>query len=852
MPWLLFVAGACSDFSASKRPSRDLPESFADPDLTHTGASPVLRLDLLEGRYTLPASTLPAGFRLSDRFPITLEPEPIREKHGTQIWRGPSPFDDVEGDARVAAPDGMIVYVGDDVVPYSQQLSGRSWKINGDQVVLAWPSETAPAMSVAYTGVGDLLLRRDFGTAGLPAAEFVRHTVTFRAQTRVGMLLPAPATAAWDVTLPTGGATFAGELAIAPIPVGQLGSDGATVSLTVVDGADRVQVGTMDVPPGKEFVPWRLDLGAWAGKAVTLEIASSPGATPDFDHVFVGSPTVWGPASGPARHVVVIGLDTTRPDHFGFYGYTRDTTPELDAVARTSTVFTRAWTPAPRTRPSFRSAFTGRNPLEAVGARNIADVFRAHGFATAGIVANVHLQPRFDFHQGFDAWWYDGASKANQQVDRAIEWLSGHADRDTFLFLHLMDPHLLYKAPAEYRERWEKDPDPDLPDTFDRWQVYGWMKEGKMDDRRKEAIVARYDAELSFTSAQLGRLFAYLDTLGPHTLVVLHSDHGEEFWEHGEYEHNHTVYEETTRGLLWFRSAGGQRKGRTIDAPVTLTDIAPTLAAFAGFDDAPPSDGRSLAPLVLGTEEPAASADRAIGVAHLRYGTERWGVVWRGHKYVLHTGSGREELYDLAADPKETTDLAAGTDLAPYRAKLVEVHAMDVGPGWRIAVRLRGDAADDRYEIGLPAPALRAEVIDPEALVTNPSNRAWGELPRRLPSDVGTVTLSDDRRTLTFLPGSKPDTGLISVSFEEPQDATALVLSRDGAPVVTVVGEGGSQWKSGSSSLAITPGIIVFPPPNEAARISALGLEHTFGPAGEEQRHMLIELGYLDPAATPD
>jgi len=848
MPWLALFIAAC-ERPAPLPPAPPPSEHFADPDLTHTGASAVLHLDGIDGRYELPPSTLPAGFQPTDRFAIALEPEPAREKSGVPVWRGPSPFvAEVEDEARVAAPPGMKLYVGDEEIPYSPTFASRTWKINEKHILVTWRGDAPPAVGMTYTEAHDLLLRRDFATAGLPPNEFVKHTVTIDAETRAGLLLPAPATARWDVTLPPRGATFESWIALAPLPIGSVASDGATVALTIASGDARTTAGTLAVVPGETFARWSVDLGAWAGKAVTLELASSPGATPDFDHVFLGSPTVWGPPDGDVRHVVIVGLDTTRPDHFGFYGYGRDTTPELDRIARSSTVFARTWTPAPRTRPSFRSAFTGRNPLDAVGSRNMADVFRSHGFATAGIVANVHLQPRFDFHQGFDRWRYDARSKVGEQVDRAIAWLEENRDRDAFLFLHVMDPHLFYNAPDGYRDRWVEDPDPDLPPVFTRWVVYDWAKEGKLDDRRKKHIAALYDGELSYTSVELGRFFETLDRLGPRTLVVVHSDHGEELWDHGEFEHNHTVYEETTRGLLWFRSGSGQRIGQTIDAPATLADIAPTLFELAGFTDTPPTDGRSLAPILLGTTDASAFEDRAIGVGHLRYGTERWGVVWRSHKYVLHTGTGREELYDLTTDPHETKNLAAdpGTDTAPYYERLAEAHGMRVGKGWRMWVRLRASATPRSFTVALPTAVKRAEVIDPEALVTNPANQAWGEAPRRVPADIGTVALAADGRTLTFVPGPHPDSGLVAIVLDEDIESAGIRLQRDGETLTTVATPHRVRWSSGGDSIELVRGIVNIPPPSEAVRIAALG-----GPKHhvDADREMLIDLGYLEPNA---
>ena len=684
MIWLplVLVAGCiCTQELACTKPPIERPEGFVDPGLDATGSSPVLQLWDMQGSYQLTDSVLPADFTPSSRFRIEMESKPVRERKNTAIYRGPSPFiGDVEEEARVSAPTGMELFAGDTQLTYKPNLGGQSWRLNGEQLEVAWRADELPEVYVSYPPVEREVLKRDWKSfseaqEALPAEAqqdeqgFVSHQMTLRARTRHGIMLPAPSSGQWTVKLPEG-AVFEAWLAISPLPLRTLTSDGAYAALSVIDGGEETEVGRQFVRQDDEFVQWRLDLSKWAGKEVTVKLATDPYKTPDFDYVFFGSPSIWGSPTGPVRRIVIIGMDTTRPDHFGFYGYTRDTTPELDAVARTSIVFDRMWTPAPRTRPSFRSAFTGRRPLDAIDADNIGEVFQREGFHTAGIVANVHLQPRFEFDEGFDDWWYDGQSKSAAQVDRAIDLFEQYPDRDVFLFLHIMDPHMFYNAPSSMKEMYVEDPDGELPDIFNRETVYGWMRSKRLDDRRKRHIEARYDAELRYTSQQLGRLFEALDRMPGRSLVVLHSDHGEEFWEHGGFEHNHTVYEETTRGLLWFRSGPGQKEGKRISVPATLADIAPTLYELAGLTDTPPTDGRSLAKLMLGAEDPSAFDDRAIGVAHLRFGTERWGVVYKGHKYILHTASGEEELYNLADDPKETKNLAQSTVLAPWREQL--------------------------------------------------------------------------------------------------------------------------------------------------------------------------------------
>ncbi|MEQ1570714.1 MAG: sulfatase, partial [Myxococcota bacterium] len=813
------------------------------------GATAVLELARAAGRYELPQTVLPPGFAPTSQFPLPLEDTPFRERKTTAVYRGPSPFVlEVNEEGRVAAPPGMTLFQAGRPITYSNTLAGEAWRFEREKVLVSLKDGELPDITVSYPPLEKEILRRDFGTAALSPEQFVPFELTLGTRTRDGLLLPAPAKAEWDVDLPAG-AVFEAWTTIAPLALRNLRSDGASVTLTVIADGVEVVVARKPVAMVEDFERWKVDLSSWGGKHVTVRLSTEVAPTPsgtyssDFDYVFLGSPSIWGEPTGPVRRVVVVGLDTTRPDHFGFAGYERPT-PEFDEVARTSTVFDHTWAPAPRTRPSFRTAFTGRRPLDAVGAENLAEVFQKHGFATGGVVANVHLQPRFEFDEGFDDWWYDSQGKADSQVDRGLEFLSRYPDRDTFLFLHLMDPHLFYNAPGGAQDMYVDDPDPELPEVFNRWEVYGWMRGRALNDRRKNQIVARYDAEMHFMSQQLGRLFASLDRMPGKSLVVVHSDHGEEFWEHGGFEHNHSVFDETTRALLVFRSGPGQSQPRSISTPVTLADIAPTLYDFAGFTDVPPTDGRSLEGLLLGTDDGAGWDQREIGVAHLRYDLERWAVVWDGKKYVLHTASGEEELYDLVADPKESKNLGPTVPLEPFRQALARAHGMEVGRGWRIRVDLY-EAANSTYTFRLPQPARSAGVVDPEASVETPANTAWGELPQRVPSDIGEVTLSDDRTTLTFTPGPKPTNGLLYVLFDADVDPTSVVFERNGHPLVTMAMRGRVGWRAGRDVLEVMPGTVLIPPVGEGPRMKALMGDEGFDL--EAQRQMLIDLGYLKP-----
>jgi len=842
LPLLLALVGCTGADDPFDGPRPAPTPQFTDPGMASTGASPVVQLWRAPGRYQLAASTLPEGFQPREAFPVTMDPSPVESKEFVEVYRGVSPFrSDLEG--RRSAPPGMKVEVAGTSLPYKPILGRPSWAIRNGYLYVAWKGDLPEGgVRVRYDGVAETLERRDFATAEMEPEAFVQYSVTIEDKTRTGMLLPAPSTVSYDVSIPADAPVFDTWVATAPMPLRNLASDGAWLAVSVTpQGSSEAELVGERVwvdPGGDGYDHVRLDLSPWAGQDVTLSVSTEPHEDNHFDHVFLGSPTVYGAPSGPPRRVVVIGFDTTRPQSFGFYGYERDTTPELDEVARHSVVFRNAWTPAPRTRPSFRSATTGRRPLDAVGAENIGSVFARHGFATAGIAANIHLQPRFDFSDGFDFWWFDGKSRADDQVDRALDFLSTYRDRDVYIFLHIMDPHMPYAAEGGLQDMFVSDPDPTLPDYFTRSMVYGWMGDDTLTDQRKQHIRDLYDAELRFSSIQVARFLDRLDRMGGKNLVVLHNDHGEEFWEHSTFEHNHTLYDDVTRGLLWVRAGAGQEQGRVVDAPATLADIAPTLYDFVGFTDTPPTDGRSLRPFLDGEPPADEWSDRPIGIAHLRYGYDRWAVVYDQHKYILHTGTGQEELYDLANDPLEQEDLSRRLDLAPWRTRLGPVHDMPAGRGWRIRTDLSGGG--EPFELTLPEPATHAAVVPPSMTISNPRNQAWGVPPRKRPEEIGEVDLSADGTVLRYTPGSDPDDGLIFVLFGHDVSPDGLSATRGDLAVPFRRTGSRWRWRRAGEQLYIEPGTVFVPPPSEVERMRAKE-----GDASAEEVQQLCELGYL-------
>lgn len=781
---------------------------------------------------------------------------------GGRVWEISSPV--LPPGPHPAMPEHISLTSGGRALRYDTRISedpslAQRWMLWDGRIYLAsrldpgrWPAP--PTIELA--GAAAREAQWNLALSGQAPLDFARRSLSVGRVTRPCLYLPAPSRAELSLPVPAQGGSLVMDLALATPDDGQATPDGtpATPSAALELQIDGQPLGRVEVQAGTAWDPARFDLGPWAGRTVTLVLQSDPMGDPVRDYLCVGAPRLIAappPTPDPAR-IVVLGIDTLRADHTGPHGETRGLTPHLDGLAATSAVFERAWAPAPRTRPSFRTSTTGRWPLQALTAPSMGRVLGAHGFATAGIVANVHLAPRLGFADGYDFWSYDDGATADTQVDRAIAWLENHRDQDALLFLHLMDPHTFYLAPAPYTDRYVDPADRgDLPDRFNRWMVLEQQAQGTLTEAERRFIAGRYAGEVAFTDAQVGRLLAALDALPGRTLLVVHTDHGEELWDHGGFEHNHSLYDELTRAVLWLHPPGGRQGGLRLAQPTSLADLAPTLYEAAGVpaDQRPEVDGHSLWPLIDPGEQARAAAvtqtldSRPLHLGYLMFDTERWAVVAPDaagalHKYILVTATGQQQLFDLQADPDEQRDLAQapGFDPTPWARALSQATSWPVGPGWRLHL----DRAREPFTLTLPSPATHAIVIDPEAALPRRANLEWGEVPAVTADQVATLTLSADGLQLQVRPGPL---GTGTIAWLGP---TAPARLSQPGPAQTL--SAGPHPLPDGGRVTAAPGVVLVPLLTEAQALSeqALSGQAPSEDATEAQLQSLRALGYLD------
>jgi arylsulfatase A-like enzyme len=381
------------------------------------------------------------------------------------------------------------------------------------------------------------------------------------------------------------------------------------------------------------------------------------------------------PPPGRRPDVVLYLVDTLRADHLGAYGYARPTSPRIDAFARDATLFANALAQSSWTKPAVASLFTGLlpqahriNPRAAAipeGLPVLPQILRAAGYATFGVVANGNVSGTFGFARGFDAYEQlrEGTTREiHQRSDRVNEvafalLADRPQDRPFFLYVHTADPHWPYTPPERERARLAAEVAPGAG------YAASLSVAGRPAPELRRQVVWLYDAEIAFNDESFGQLLEKLHELGvgAGALVILVSDHGEGFDEHGSFRHGKTLFSEEIRIPLVIRFPGGVGRGRVVDAVARQVDLLPTILDVVGLPIPPGLAGRSLLPAALAAE-PYPETDATFAYLD-RGGRVVEAAIEDGRKLIRFRVEGRGApgigLFDLASDPGETRDLSA-------------------------------------------------------------------------------------------------------------------------------------------------------------------------------------------------
>jgi arylsulfatase A-like enzyme len=419
------------------------------------------------------------------------------------------------------------------------------------------------------------------------------------------------------------------------------------------------------------------------------------------------------------HHVFLIVVDTLRRDALSCYGSNGAPTPNIDRLADDGATFLSAVSASSWTLPSMCSIMSGLEPAihgtihsrQALddSVRTIADMMRGDGYETSAIGCNPMLSRAHNLTQGFDEYqWYprpaDDISAGKRILralfpeayrvditteglsDAAIEWARRNRDRDAFLWLHYFDPHHPYAPPKRFLP--EGSPPPAMGPVFeDRKEIQAGLFAPSAAQR--EWIKSLYLGEVRYVDEQVGRLLDALRSMGLYddSLIILTSDHGEEFWEHGGFEHGHTLYHELLDVPLIVKPPRSTAPARLSEL-VPTQGIASTIMEICGVEHDPAYMARSLAPLVQGRTGDYDVAPVFSG--GLLYFEDRSSVTSERFKYIYSSVSRKEQLFDRLRDPGEQHPLGPGSEKALAEARnTLDEHLKKV-PEARDYLHIRG------------------------------------------------------------------------------------------------------------------------------------------------------------------
>ncbi|MFA9412013.1 MAG: sulfatase, partial [Deltaproteobacteria bacterium] len=558
---------------------------------------------------------------------------------------------------------------GDGFVDYDIDLPEENVQA-GENYLLVTFGGTVPIdgqdVSVAVDSIWIRKQSESSKTARAPAYDSLVAIVRLGDEERQAIALSRKSTLRYHVLVPANGSLGFG--------VGVEGEGDAPFSIAVTaDGQPTTQVFT-----GMASGAWtdhKVDLSRFAGETVRVDLSAEGQGT---GRLAWNSPRILVPAVPernlePAKNVVVVVIDTLRADKLRpFNPQTRVKTPAIDQFASDGAVFELAQAPENWTKPSVASILTGLHPQthqQKTGdaalpssAELLSEHLQGEGFATGGFIANGYVSDRFGFDQGWDDYTNyireEKSTEAKDVFDDAGNWIEAHKDGRFFAYIQTIDPHVPYDPPGKYLQMY----DPSEYAGQIRPRMTGDLLEkakrnppqvvfDASDKRRLEAL---HDGEITKHDHFFGAFLERLSALGlaNDTLIVVTSDHGEEFDDHGSWGHGHSVYQELLHVPLMFRLPNRVPAGTKVGEAVSTLDISATVTDLLGVPAMAHNEGHALVGLMLG-EAPSQPA-----VAFSDFQDDRR-VITTGRWKLILRGNLTSTMFDLVADPLEKNQLDA-------------------------------------------------------------------------------------------------------------------------------------------------------------------------------------------------
>jgi arylsulfatase A-like enzyme len=384
--------------------------------------------------------------------------------------------------------------------------------------------------------------------------------------------------------------------------------------------------------------------------------------------------------------VILVVIDTLRADHVHSYGYQRNITPNLDRIASGGLLFERAISTCSWTQPSMASLFTSTYPLvhhvrgAPDGSRievsvlppdlvTMAEFLKGQGLVTRAVSSQPWTNPLAGFGQGFDD--FETVSKlldereAEKVMDRALHWLSSRSGKERFfLYIHMMGPHYPYIPPPDFQGRFTTGRLRKVQALLEGKEYNDQIKyligEGKRafmsDPGLLSELIGLYDEEVAYSDHQVGRLWSLLDSrdMLDGTMLIVLSDHGEEFLEHNMFVHGHNLFRETVEVplIVHYPPLG---RGIRIAGIVSLMDVFPTIVELFNAEPPYPSQGRSLMDMISGGGDHSPALSENLGHGLVKLTTPSHSIIYQAS--LAHLPD-RTWLFDLNEDPLEKADVS--------------------------------------------------------------------------------------------------------------------------------------------------------------------------------------------------
>jgi len=446
---------------------------------------------------------------------------------------------------------------------------------------------------------------------------------------------------------------------------------------------------SLDADKSLVFNSKRIDLNEYEGENVQIYLTTK-GTKKALACWF--NPVIFFPQETP-KNVILISLDTLRADHLGCYGYSRNTSPGIDKLAKDSAVFLNTFATSPWTLPSHVSLLTALNCINHQvynsdekmdpSIKTLADFLRSKGYLNSAITGGGYVSGIFGLNKGFDSYHVRGQLNDSSSAERAAQGVLGfierNKDRNFFFFLHSYQIHSPYFSPPPYDEmflakdaEWKKV-------NLGELRLNHQHRFKPLSDKKRQNIIDLYDGEIRYTDEKL--ITPIVDKLKSlelydDTMIILTADHGEEFYEHNSWAHSHSVYDETIKVPMIVKFFNSEHAGRKIDKFARIVDAMPTILEALNIDHSGHyMDGESLFSLLLdnseGTEERVFLSELAPYAGENRI-PRKMAINQGRNKLIINEEFSPEslayyvfpppeiqkmEIYDLTNDSKELLNL---------------------------------------------------------------------------------------------------------------------------------------------------------------------------------------------------